>query len=92
MRGEDFVKSNYLLLNDLQNLAGGIMYNVNTANEKLDKERVQEQRVAIGEPVWVQCDGYRCLAYQNQQGEWLAFHNGTKLAKVVKVLHDAIGR
>lgn len=64
--------------------------NMNTSNEKLNKERVQGQRIAVGEPMWVQCEGYRCLAYQNEQGEWRSFHNGAKLNKVVRVLHDAI--
>ena len=52
-------------------------------------ESVQGQRVPVGIPVWVQCDGYRCLACLDVKGEWRTYSDGSKLAGVVKVLTEA---
>lgn len=61
-------------------------YCMNTGGAKADKVRVQTDRIVVGEPVWVQCEGFRCLAYLNERGEWRAFSNNAKLTDVVKVL------
>jgi hypothetical protein len=61
---------------------------MNTATEHLGEENVQKQTVSVGEPVWVQCNGFRCLAYLNQNGEWRAYSSGAKLSDVVKVLNE----
>jgi len=43
--------------------------------------------VAIGVmPIWVQCKGYRCLAYQNADGRWVNFYTGKQLADFVEVI------
>jgi hypothetical protein len=36
--------------------------------------------------VWVQCKGYRCLAYQNPAGKWINFYTGKVLADFVEVI------
>lgn len=63
---------------------------MNTSVEKLGEAHVQKQGVAIDEPIWVLCDGFRCLAYLDHKGEWRAFSTGEKLPKVLKVLTDSI--
>jgi hypothetical protein len=35
---------------------------------------------------WVQCKGYRCLAYSDATGEWINFYTGKKLTDFVKVI------
>jgi hypothetical protein len=35
---------------------------------------------------WVQCKGYRCLAYWDATGKWINFYTGKKLADFVKVI------
>lgn len=64
----------------------GLAYCMDTGGGDRDKERVQTERVAIGEPVWVQCDGFRCLAYLDHRGEWRTFCTNAILTDVVKVL------
>ena len=66
------------------------MCSVNTSNEKLEGTSVQKQRIPVGVPVWVQCDGYRCLAFLNQRGEWRAYSDCGKLSGVVKVLSEPV--
>jgi hypothetical protein len=39
-----------------------------------------------GEPVWVQCDGYRCLAFQDKKGKWWSFYDRSNLPGVIKIL------
>ena len=35
-------------------------------------------------PVQVQCDGYRCLAYRDQDGRWINYHNGAPIEGTVR--------
>ncbi len=51
---------------------------------------VLSQAGPVNEPVWVQCNGFRCLAYLNQQGEWRAYSSGAKLTDAVKVLDEPL--
>jgi len=37
-------------------------------------------------PVWIQCKGYRCLAYLDLKGKWINLYTGKKLTDFVKVL------
>ena len=39
----------------------------------------------LGKPVWVQCPGFRCLAYRDGQGNWRTFFQGDVLADAVSV-------
>jgi hypothetical protein len=36
--------------------------------------------------VWVQCKGFRCLAYSDATGKWINFYIGKKLTDFVKVI------
>ena len=36
--------------------------------------------------VWVQCKGYRCLAFADKSGKWINFYTGKKLKDFVKVV------
>jgi hypothetical protein len=38
------------------------------------------------ELVWVQCKGYRCMAYPDAAGKWINFYTGEKLTGLVKVI------
>jgi len=38
-----------------------------------------------GKPVWVQCPGYRCLAYQDLQGKWRTFFRGEILSNAISM-------
>ena len=33
---------------------------------------------------WVQCKGYRCLAYRDTADQWINFYTGEKLTDFVK--------
>ena len=35
---------------------------------------------------WIQCKGYRCLAYLDKTGKWINFYTGKKLTDFVKVI------
>ena len=36
---------------------------------------------------WVQCRGYRCLAYRDAEGRWVNFYTGKVLTGVVKPIY-----
>jgi len=36
--------------------------------------------------VWVQCNGYRCLAYLDATGKWVNFYTGKKLKDFIKII------
>jgi hypothetical protein len=38
------------------------------------------------ELVWVQCRGFRCLAYSDAAGQWINFYTGKKLTDFVKMI------
>jgi len=48
------------------------------------KDKVQPAITSL--PVWVQCKGYRCLAYQHPKGKWMNFYTGKGLTDFVKVI------
>jgi len=37
-------------------------------------------------PVWVQCEGYRCLAYLDDTGKWINFYTGKKLTDFIEII------
>jgi hypothetical protein len=37
-------------------------------------------------PVQVQCEGFRCLAYQDQTGAWVDYHTGKTLIGDVRLI------
>ena len=38
------------------------------------------------ELVWVQCKGYRCLAYSDVKDKWINFYTGKTLTDFVEVI------
>jgi hypothetical protein len=62
-----------------------------TSNEKLDAVDSGKKTSQSGEPVWVQCEGFRCLAFQDKQGVWRAFYDRSKLPGPVKVIPNPHG-
>lgn len=40
----------------------------------------------IGEPVWVQCDGFRIKAFHDGKGNWRTLGRQTVLTGVIKVI------
>jgi len=36
---------------------------------------------------WVQCKGYRCLAYSDAAGRWVNFYTGEVLNEAIRVLN-----
>ncbi len=59
---------------------------MNTGNlapdEKNDKSRGLPP---VGEPVWVQHEGYRTMAYLDKDGKWRKLYDGDELVGAVKV-------
>jgi len=39
----------------------------------------------IGEKVWVQCEGYRTMAYRDDQGVWRRLSNNKEVTGIIKV-------
>ena len=50
------------------------------------KGEEKESLPPVGEPVWVQCEGYRTLACRDENGVWRTLSDGKKLKGVVKVI------
>ena len=47
-------------------------------------ERRQESRTPeIGERYWVQCKGYRTMAFMGPDGKWMSVYNSVELPEVV---------
>lgn len=62
------------------------------SNDPLSGQK-KDRHVAI--PVQVQCDGFRCLAYREEQGRWIDFHTGQSLKGEVEEIGyngDDVGR
>jgi hypothetical protein len=57
----------------------------------LQNKSVSERNpfVFSGEPVWVRCDGFRCLAVQDRHGKWRSFCSGKELPDLVEVLESS---
>jgi hypothetical protein len=62
-----------------------------TSNEELDAMKFEEKTTRSGEPVWVKCEGFRCLAFLDAQGQWRAFYDRSLLTGVVEVIKNPSG-
>jgi hypothetical protein len=57
------------------------------------REWMQEAKAArppdldLSQLIWVQCHGYRCLAYRNAKGRWVNFYTGRVLSGTVKPVY-----
>jgi hypothetical protein len=53
--------------------------------------KVDEKTVHLppyGEPVWVRCEGFRCLAVRDHHGQWRTFFNNEPLTGEIQVIDD----
>jgi hypothetical protein len=63
------------------------MFNImNAPHRKQDEKTGHEPPQGV--PVWVRCDGYRCLAVKDRNGQWRVFFNNEPLAGEVQVIND----
>jgi hypothetical protein len=46
---------------------------------------VEPEATPVGMMVLVQCDGFRCLAYRDENGKWLSAFGGEPLDSVLRV-------
>jgi hypothetical protein len=61
-----------------------------TDDRPLDKPDVKGGDLPpIGEPVWVQCEGYRTLACRDKDGKWRTFVGDRELEGKVRFLKSA---
>jgi len=58
------------------------------SHERSGGAKVRKKKLRDGEPVWVQCEGFRCLAFLDKQGQWRAFYDRSALPRVLKVLNN----
>ncbi len=56
------------------------------AQSDADNEDASKHPKTFDNLVWVQCKGYRCLAFTDESGEWRNFYTGKKLTDFIKVL------
>ena len=50
------------------------------------KQRVQipaGKHLTLAVPVYVQCEGFRCLAYRDKSGNWINYYSGEPLQGTV---------
>ena len=62
---------------------------MNGDNEYRSRSTSSEEKGSLpppGEQVWVQCEGFRTLAYRDANGKWKTVAKGEELKGVVKVL------
>jgi hypothetical protein len=60
------------------------MKNGDQSDTKNDQTSGQVQTLV--DLAWVQCKGYRCLAYLDATGKWINFYTGEKLTDFVKII------
>ena len=67
------------------------MFIIETMNASSSHKSVQQfnRRRPLFVAVRVQCEGFRCLAYRDEQGNWFDFANGKPLNGTVRVIEDA---
>jgi hypothetical protein len=56
------------------------------AHSKTDTENTGKPLRAGLDLVWVQCEGYRCMAYHDAKGKWVSFSTRKVLTDVVGVI------
>ena len=54
--------------------------------EDMQQSQKAEKRPPLAIPVHVQCDGFRCLAYRDESGAWVYYHNGELLKGPVRII------
>ncbi len=57
-----------------------------TAKKIEEKQETESDLPPVGLYVWVQCEGFRCLAYRTQDGKWLTAFGNKEVKDVIRVL------
>jgi len=57
-----------------------------TAKKIEPKDDNESDLPPVGLNVWVQCDGFRCLAYRTKDGRWLTAFGNKEVKDVIRVL------
>jgi hypothetical protein len=50
----------------------------------------RDKSLPLAVPVQVQCDGFRCLAYRDQNNKWVDFHTGKLLEGSLRLIECAM--
>ena len=62
------------------------VYVKSVKDEVLQAKPVYGPLPALGLPVQVQCDGFKCMAYRNKEGKWVDFFTHEILTHVLGVV------
>jgi hypothetical protein len=57
-----------------------------TAKKLDENEKAESELPPVGLNVWVQCEGYRCLAYRTKDGKWLTAIGNKEVKDVIRVV------
>jgi len=53
---------------------------------RADGDETRKQPITHVDLVWVQCKGFRCLAYTDPNGQWINFYTGKRLPDFPEVI------
>jgi len=56
------------------------------ADTKQSVQNPAGKHLALAVPVHVQCEGFRCLAYRDKNGNWIDYYSGEALRGKVTVI------
>lgn len=59
---------------------------MDSRHQKEDEKTMREP--PCGEPIWVWCGSFRCLAVRNSRGQWRTFIDNKPLEGEVSVIDD----
>jgi len=51
-----------------------------------EQDETESELPPVGLNVWVQCEGFRCLAYRTKDGKWLTAFGNKEVKDVIRVL------
>ncbi len=51
-----------------------------------EQDETESEFPPVGLNVWVQCEGFRCLAYRTKDGKWLTAFGNKEVKDVIRVL------
>jgi hypothetical protein len=57
-----------------------------TAKKIEENGKTESDLPPVGLNVWVQCDGFRCLAYRTKDGKWMTAFGNKEVKDVIRVL------
>ncbi|HKW30623.1 MAG TPA: hypothetical protein VJT54_14905 [Verrucomicrobiae bacterium] len=57
-----------------------------TAKKIEEKDETESTLPPAGLNVWVQCEGFRCLAYRTKDGKWMTAIGNKEVKDVIRVV------